>query len=269
MYDIGMRARFSRMEKNGKYFFLAMDQGIEHGPADFNDKNIDPDYVLSCAEKMKLSGMILQKGIAQKYWFNYSGKVPLIVKLNGKTNLFDGASPFSPQLCSIKEAISMGADAVGYTIYAGSEYEAKGFEQAGKIMHEAHDYGIPFILWSYPRGPTIKNDLDPKLVAHAARSGAEIGADIVKVKYTGDPKSFNWVVSAGGKTKVVAAGGVKQEGEEFLRTVRSIMDSGSYGLAIGRNVWQHEDPVRIANATSSIVFDNVSADEAIKRYKHK
>ena len=105
---------------------LAYDQGLEHGPTDFNDKNIDPSYIIEIANKGKFNGLVLQKGIAEKY---YRGKVPLILKLNGKTNLLKG-EPIAKQLCSVKEAIELGAKAVGYTIYVGSIHEPEMFKES-------------------------------------------------------------------------------------------------------------------------------------------
>jgi class I fructose-bisphosphate aldolase len=96
--------------RNGKGMLLAYDQGFEHGPsADFNDKNIDPAYIMDIAEKGDFTGVVLHKGLAEKY---YNGKVPLIVKLNGKTSLPKG-EPISTMVCSVEEAIRLGAKGVG------------------------------------------------------------------------------------------------------------------------------------------------------------
>ena len=84
--------------KNGKGIFLAYDQGLEHGPSkDFNDKNVDPAYIIDIAERGGFTGLVLQKGTAEKY---YDGKVPLILKLNGKTSLPQG-EPLATAICSV------------------------------------------------------------------------------------------------------------------------------------------------------------------------
>src|SRR3989344_1351316 len=115
----------NKITKKGKAFYLAYDQGMEHGPVEFNDTNVDPKYIIDIAKKGKFTAMIFQKGIAEKYNKEIkSSKIPLIIKLNGKTNLYKGES-FSEQLCTVKEAIKLGAKAVGYTIYIGSEHENK------------------------------------------------------------------------------------------------------------------------------------------------
>jgi class I fructose-bisphosphate aldolase len=91
----------------GKAIFLAYDQGLEHGPTDFNDKNVDPLYIIDIAKKGKFNAVIFQKGIAEKYNNEIKKtKIPLIVKLNGKTNLRKG-EPISAQNCSVEEAINL------------------------------------------------------------------------------------------------------------------------------------------------------------------
>ncbi len=235
---------------------LAYDQGFEHGPsADFNDQNIDPGYIMDIAVKGDFTGVVFHKGIAGKY---YNGKVPLIVKLNGKTSLPKG-EPVSTLVCSVEEAISLGAKGVGYTIYLGSANESVMLEEFGQVEEEAHEEGLPAIAWIYPRGEAVKNDTAPEIVAYAARAGLEMGADAVKIKYTGATDSFRWAVKAAGLAKVFMSGGPKAPTDEsFLTQVKGAMDAGATGLAVGRNVWQNAEPLRIAASLSDIIFRNAS-----------
>jgi len=115
----------------------------------------------------------------------------------------------------------------------------------------------------YPRGPTIKNEYDPKAVAHAARLGAELGADIIKTNYTGDPETFEEVVS-GCPVPIVIAGGPKTESlKDFLQMVHDSINVGGAGISIGRNVWQHEDPELMTKALSTIVHNGANAQKAL------
>lgn len=254
VYMIGENTRLSRIIKNGKIMLLAMDQGIEHGPIDFNDKNIDPDYVFKIAEKGGFTGFAIQKGIAYKYMENYSGKVPLILKLNGRTSINPKDDIYSSPIASVKEAVKLGADAIGYTIYVGSPMEAAMFEDFGQIQAEAKEYGMPTIVWAYPRGQYVKNEKDPQTIAYAARCALELGADIVKVNYTGTSSSFKQVVNAAQKCHVISSGGSKQTDKEFLKKAKDVMDAGAKGFAVGRNVWQHNDPLKITKELREIVF---------------
>ena len=236
----------------GKSMLLAYDQGLEHGPsADFNDANVNPAMIMEIAAKGGFNGIVFQKGTAERF---FDGKVPLIVKLNGKTSLSKG-EPISRQVCSVESAVSLGARGVGYTIYLGSGYEAEMLSEFGKIQGEAHEKGLPAIAWIYPRGAGVQNDTSAEIVAYAARAGLELGADAVKIKYTGDSKTFSWAVKAAAGVRVFMSGGPKASTEEdFLRQVKGVMDAGATGLAVGRNVWQSQDPLETAHKLKRIIF---------------
>lgn len=235
--------------KTNNILLLAYDQGLEHGPIDFNGRNIDPSYILDLGQKANFDGVILQKGIAEKY---YNNQLPLIIKLNGKTKLSQ-AEPVSVQVCSVKEAKELGAVAVGYTIYIGSEYEPIMLKEFGRIEQEAEELGLSVIAWMYPRGKAVKEPNSPETVAYAARVGLELGADYVKINYPGSIKALHWAVRAAGKTKVLVAGGSKLTESRFLHLVKDIMSAGAVGLAVGRNVWQAKDPLKIAKAIREIL----------------
>jgi len=244
----------NKITKKGKAIFLAYDQGLEHGPTDFNDKNVDPEYIIKIAKEGKFTGLIFQKGIAEKYNSEIKkSKIPLIVKLNGKTSLVRG-EPLSTQLCTIKEAIKLGASAVGYTIYIGSTFEPEMLKQFEQIQREAHEASLPVITWIYPRGKSIKGKSKKELMAYATRVGLEVGADIIKIVYNGKQKDLDWAVESAGKAKVVVAGGSKKGEKDLLNQTKEIMKSGAIGLAIGRNIWQSKDPIRIANKLKKIIW---------------
>ncbi len=249
-----MKIRLDKILKNGKAMFLAYDHGLEHGPSDFHDKDADPNYILDIAKRGKYNAVIFQKGIAEKYRDRIKKlKIPLIVKLNGKTSL-SGGEPVSRQICSVKEALNLGASAVGYTIYIGSRYEFVMMKEFDAIEEEAHRKGIPVIAWVYPRGKQIEKKSKGEILAYAARTGLEIGADVIKIKYEGSSRELKWAVKVAGKTKVVIAGGVKSDEKSFLRQAREIMNSGAIGLAVGRNVWQSKKPIELSNKLRKIIF---------------
>lgn len=244
----------NKITRKGRALFLAYDQGLEHGPTDFNDENVDPNFIIDIAKKGKFTGVVFQKGIAEKYEKEIrKSKVPLIVKLNGKTNLFKG-EPIARQLCTVDEAIKLGAKAVGYTIYIGSDYEDEMLQEFEGIQRQAHEKGLPVIAWIYPRGKSVEGKSEKELMAYAARTGLEIGADIIKIRYDGNLEDLKWAVKSAARTRVVIAGGAKSEEQAFLNQVQEIMDSGAIGLAIGRNVWQHSKPLEITNKIKKIVW---------------
>jgi fructose-bisphosphate aldolase, class I len=250
-----MKIKINKILKKGKALYLAYDQGLEHGPSkDFNDKNIDPLYIIDIAKKGNYQGIVFQKGIAEKYNNEIKkSKVPLILKLNGKTSLYKG-EPIARQIASVKEAITLGAEAVGYTIYIGSKHESIMFQEFEKMQKNAHKNGLPVITWIYPRGKSIKNDTSRENMSYAARTALELGADIVKLKYGGNQENLKWTVKSAGKTKVVIAGGTKKSEYQLLKQVKDIMQSGCIGLAIGRNVWQNPKPLLLTKKIQKIIW---------------
>jgi len=265
---------------DGRAMILAYDQGFEHGPRDFleHPESGNFEYILDIAKRGRYTGIVLHAGLAEKYEREIrDSKVPLILKLNGTSELYTKEDPYSPQLYSVEDALELGATAVGYTVYSGSKYEDEMQKEFSKIIRAAHSKGIPVIGWMYPRGrslfdrrsasKTLKIALEeqektnravdetPSIVAYGARIGLELGADVVKVKYTGSPESFRWVVRLAFPTKVVISGGLlTKTDDEFLSRVKDVLTVGAVGIAVGRNIWQRNDPLIISEKIHQIIF---------------
>ncbi len=252
--------------RNNKLMILAYDQGFEHGPKDFNLKNVDPEFIMDLALEGKYTALAVHSGIAEKYHKTHYKDVPLIIKLNGKTRL-QNDDPVSLQHTSVQYALKLGAKAVGYTIYLGSKYENEQFKEFGRIVEEAHSYGIPVMLWSYPRGKNIQDELSTDIIAYGARVGLELGADIIKLKYNRDKEGFKWIIKNAGRARVVISGGAKEGEKEFLQKLYDVMEAGATGIAVGRNAWQRDKPFSITKAMEDIIFKKKSVEEAMRRLK--
>ena len=248
----------SKLLRNNHCLFLAYDQGFEHGPTDFDEKSVDPKYILSIAhESQAYTGIIFHEGIARSYYDPIKETIPLIVKLNGKTSLHPNEEPYSPQLCTVSEAIKLGASAIGYTIYIGSTHESKMMEEFSRIEDEAHEKQLAVILWAYPRGKNvIGKETDKDIVAYGARIALEMGADFVKVPYTGSIESLSWVVKSAGTTRVVVQGGTKVDEQTILDEAIACKKAGATGMAIGRNIWQSQNPITISQKLAAIFYEN-------------
>jgi len=272
--------RKEKIMPDGRAMILAYDQGLEHGPRDFLDhpESGNFEYILDIARRGSFTGIVLHAGLAEKFESEIRmSKVPLILKLNGTSELNTEDDPYAPQLYSVEDAVELGATAVGYTVYSGSEYEDEMQREFSKIIREAHSKGIPVIGWMYPRGQSLFDrrsasktlkialeeqektnlaiDETPSIVAYGARIGLELGADIVKVKYTGSPESFRWVVQSAFPSKVVMSGGpMTKTDEEFLSRVEDVLTAGAAGIAVGRNIWQRKDPLTISERIRQIIF---------------
>jgi len=243
-----------RIVRKGKILLLAYDQGIEHGPTDFDDRNVDPAYVIDIAAKGGFTGLVLHKGVAEKYYDEIKkAKVPLVLKLNGKTSLVKG-DPISRQIATIDEAVDLGACAVGYTIYIGSFHEEEMLSEVSKIQAEAHRRGLPLIVWVYPRGAGLEDIPKNELMSYATQVALSIGADIVKIHPEGNMKDFAWAVKSAGRVKVICAGGGKVSEGKLLEKIKGYMDNGASGMAIGRNVWQAKEPLELSKKIRDIVW---------------
>src|SRR5438874_9514357 len=153
----GKKARLYRMMHehgpgNGTLMLLPIDQGLEHGPIDFlvNPPALDPEFQLKLALEGGFSGIVFHIGLATKYMNKYAGKVPLVLKINGKTNIPSDAQAFSSLDATVEDAVHLGADGVGYTLYVGSPRQDDDFLQLNKVREDCERYGLPLIIWAYP-----------------------------------------------------------------------------------------------------------------------
>jgi len=260
----GKRARLHRLlyghgPANGTLMVLPLDQGLEHGPTDFfpNPAALDTDFQFRLAVEGRFSAIALGVGLAEKYMQDYAGRVPLVLKLNGKTNIPDDAEAVSPAFASVEDAVRLGADAVGYTVYVGSPRQDVEIREYGVVRQECERLGMPLVLWAYPRG----RDVEAKggrgtLFAqdYAARVAEELGADVVKLHEPAEdpgasPEPYRSlregaaarlrrVVRSAGRVMVLFSGGAKQDDDAaVLRKVRLYMECGATGVMFGRNMW--------------------------------
>jgi class I fructose-bisphosphate aldolase len=256
---------------------LPIDQGLEHGPVDFfaNPDSLDPSYQYELARDGRFSAIALHIGLAEKYFHEYAGDVPLILKLNGKTAIPPDAHAFSPLTGTVEDAVRLGADAVGYTVYVGSPAQDRDFRQLLEVRQDADRFGLPLVVWAYPRGEAIakKGGRDGLYaIDYAARVALELGADVVKVNYPtpsekdaespapyntlrlGPEQAFRKVVESAGRALVLVSGGERISDEALLAKVRASMDAGATGIIFGRNMWQRprEEALRLTRELHAI-----------------
>jgi len=260
----GKRTRLFRLlhgagPGNGTLMVLPLDQGLEHGPTDFfpHPPALDPDYVFRLAEDGGFSAIALGVGLAEKYLREYAGRVPLILKLNGKTNIPDDAEAVSPAFASVRDAVRLGADAVGYTLYVGTPRQDVEIREYRRVREDCERFGMPLVMWAYPRGRAVdEKGGKGSLYAqdYAARLALEMGADVVKL-HEPEPESphspepyaslredaatrIRRVVRSAGRTLALFSGGEKDDREVLvLEKIRLYMENGATGVMFGRNMW--------------------------------
>jgi len=256
----GKSIRFQRIKdrKSGRFILLPLDHGVSVGPID-GIANIKS--VVKCASNGGATGVILHKGLVQHSFSDTSINTGLIVHLSASTSF----SPYPNSkitVCSVEEAIRLGADAVSVHVNLGDLNEREMLAQFGKAAESASIWGLPLLAMVYARGEKIKSSYDPDTIAHCARVAAELGADVVKVSYTGDRESFRNVVDST-PIPVVIAGGEKIDSEEkLLKMVEDSISAGGAGISIGRNIFQARNPRKMLLALGMIVRDHKTSGEA-------
>jgi len=239
-----------------KMLIAPIDHGISDGPI---KGLVNPSETINLVSK-SADSVIMHKGLVSQSVGNMNG-AGLIVHLSAGTMI----APDSLDkiiVTTVKEAISLGADAISVHMNVGANSTSKMMEDMGKISRECNEMGMPLIIMMYPRGEKVTNEKDVEMVKLAARIGAELGADIVKTNYTGSIESFKEVV-AGCHVPIVIAGGSKGTDKEILQNVRDAMEAGAAGVAMGRNSFQHDSPEKFLKAVSLIIHESMSVEQAI------
>ena len=256
--DIGKRKRLNRIFKDdGRTVIVPMDHGVTLGPI---QGLVNMQETVEKLAKGDVDAIVVHKGIAKTV---NTGSIGLIVHLSASTRL--GPDPNRKvKVCSVEEALRMGADAVSLHINVGASSEHEMLVKLGNIADECDSLGLPLLAMMYPRGPSVSSEYDPEMVAFAARIGAELGADIIKTNYTGSVETFQRVVQ-GCPVPVIIAGGPKGKTErDVLEAVFGSIKAGGVGVSIGRNVFQHENPTAMTRALSAIVHRGATVEEALK-----
>ena len=251
--------------RDGKSLILAYDHGIEHGPVDFepNPATADPERVFDLARHDAVTALAVGKGVAEAHYPSYEDDVALLAKLNGTSNLWMG-EPDSAVNWSVDYAAELGASAIGFTLYGGSNNEVEMAEEFRDAQEAARDHDMGVVMWSYPRGQGLKNDTSPDTISYAARLGLELGADVVKVKYPGSASAMAHAAEMAGPASVVMSGGSKTDDRAFLESVAGALEGGAEGLAVGRNVFQRENPIELLDALEALIFEGAGVDEALE-----
>ena len=258
---LGKAIRMERLfnRNTNKCIIVPMDHGVSVGPI---DGLTDMRKTVNEIAEGGADAVLVHKGLARCGHRRGGRDVGLIIHLSSSTDL----SPL-PNLktltASVEDALKHGADGVSVHINLGDPAEAKMLEDLGKVAHDAEKWGMPLLVMAYGRGPKIKDSLAPDIIAHCARVAVELGADIVKVPYTGDMDSFAHVVESTCVPVVIAGGPKTNTTREFLQMVSDATKAGASGLSVGRNIFQHPRPRMMVSAVSGIVHAGWSVDQAI------
>ncbi len=258
---LGKAVRLERIfnRNTRRTIIVPLDHGVSVGPI-FGVIDLR-DTVNKVAEG-GANAVLMHKGLPRRTHRGRGRDVGLIIHLSASTDL----SPFpnaKTLVGKVEDALRIGADAVSVHVNLGDETERDMLSGLGQITTTADYWGMPVLAMVYARGPKVKNEFAPEVVKHCARLGEELGADVVKVPYTGDVESFRKVVE-GCEIPVVIAGGPKMNNQrDIVEMAYGAVKAGGSGLSVGRNVFQAEDPSRLVRSLHGIVHEDWDVDKAM------
>jgi len=263
--SIGKRIRMERIvdRNSGRSVIVPMDHGVTSGPI---YGLTDMKQAVNAVSEGGANAVLLHKGIVIAGHRGYGKDIGLVVHLSASTSL--GPDPLAKvMVATVEEAIKLGADAVSMHVNVGADSEPGMLEELGETAMICEEWSMPLLAMMYPRGKKVENEHAPEMVMHAARVGAELGADVIKTNYTGDPDTFKDVIRSC-PVPVIIAGGPKMDTDaEVLKMVEDAISAGASGVSIGRNIFQHENPTKMTIAISKIVHEGATAAEAMEMLK--
>ena len=261
MTSIGKKIRmeriFDRISKNT--IIVPMIHGIS---VEKNEGIVDMSEAVDKVARRGANAVVLHKGDVPAGHRGRGKDVGLIVHMSSSAKFSDDPD-CKVIVCSVKEAVSLGADAVSIHIDLENGKERKVLAEFTEIVDQSNEYGMPLLAMVYPRGSNVERgkEYDAENVGHCARVADELGVDIVNVNYTGSPETFRHVVAAC-KIPVVIADGPRLGNEkEILEMVEGAMMAGAAGLSIGRNVIQRDDLATIVGKMSQIVHKGAHVED--------
>jgi fructose-bisphosphate aldolase/2-amino-3,7-dideoxy-D-threo-hept-6-ulosonate synthase len=262
MNGVGKTIRLERIidRKTRRTVIVPMDHGMTVGPI---PGLIDLPSTVNKVAEGGANAVLGHMGLPLYGHRGYGRDIGLIIHLSASTSL--GPDPNNKVLVTrVEDAIKVGADAVSIHINIGAEDEAKMLRDLGRTARTCDLWSVPLIAMMYPRGPKVKSEHGVEYVRLAARIGSELGADIVKTNYTGSPETFKEVIK-GCKVPIVIAGGPKMSTEsELLKMVHDAISVGCTGVAIGRNIFQADNPTLLVRKLSAIVHKGYAVEDAEK-----
>jgi fructose-bisphosphate aldolase/2-amino-3,7-dideoxy-D-threo-hept-6-ulosonate synthase len=258
----GKAARLDRIGTGGSHLIVPMDHGLTLGAV---RGLADIESTIDAVTRAGADAVLTQKGIAPRVHDN-KNDAGYIVHLNGSTTI--GPDERDKRTTgTVEDAIRAGADAVSLHLNVGSEHEPDQITQLAELTSAAEEYGMPVLAMTYARGHDVRDQSNPEGyaddLAHATRLGEELGADLIKTAYSGDPETFERVVEAT-RLPVVIAGGSKGTDIETLSMVRGAVDAGAAGVSMGRSIFQHESPEAITEAIAAVLHEDAGPEEAAR-----
>jgi len=210
--------------------------------------------------------IMMSKGMIRVAEPAFSPTTSLALLLSASANP-EGTRPEIVQIAEVEEALRLGADAVVLFTALGGDTESGMVRILSAVGRECTALGMPFIAeaefpTTYASVEELKDQYGFEYLRRNVRLCVELGADIVKTNWPGDPGSFGKLVEAANGIPVVLAGGSRLEDKELLWRMEQAMAEGAIGCSVGRNIFMHRSPEAMTRALSRVIRERWSADKA-------
>lgn len=196
-------------------------------------------------------------------------RVPVVLRVDSTVSIFDNSVPDTIPVFSVEDALKTGADGVVCMTFPGAFNEEKTHLMAMQLAQAADRWNVPLIVESLPFGyaVTSEDSNNPAVIAAAARAAVELGADVVKTRFSGTDDDRLIVEAAG--VPVLALGGPKTGIDGYFKFVQHCMQAGAKGVAVGRNITQDPQPAKVVAGLNAIIHENATAEDAYGLYMAK
>ncbi len=271
--NIGKELRMSKLfRRNSRRMVLIT---IDHGICIDPMKEInDPAAIIPKVAEGGADAVLLTPGIARLAYREFvNTDTSLMLRIDGTATSIGPDLTNDDLISSVESALRIGADAVATFGVIGVPREAQLSRKIGMVSDECDRWGMPHMTEVIPNEILThqfqdradrKWPSDPEVIKYSARVAAELGADIVKGYYTGDPNTFREVIEYCPVPYVVLSGPAGGDPEVFLNFVQEAIQCGASGVSVGRNVWTYSDPTAMTRAICRIVHEEASVEQALK-----
>ena len=262
--NVGKQIRMNSLfnKSTGNSVCIAVDHGGIAGPMEGIN---DPAELVRQCVAGGADCILTTRGFARAAAAGWDRQTSLLLRLTGGFTVLGGR--FEEEMISSPQAaVEYGAAGAAVTVKFGHEREGEFTRNASLVADECARLGLPLMVEAMAKGKDVQST-DSKGIKLASRAAMEIGADIVKTYYTGDPDSFREAVE-GCPVPILILGGPKSDSdEEVLSNVYSAMQAGARGIAMGRNIWQRNNVLAMIEAMAGLVHERWSVQRAMNHIR--
>ncbi len=248
---------------DGRALIVPMDHGLFDGPCQGLE---NPAETIAKVVAGGADAVLTTYGVARRFARELAS-IGLILRADGGATSLGKSTGPGGLFFGVEEALRLGADAIAVTAFPGAPTEEVTLQNLAATTSAAHAWGLAVLAEMVPGGFDSGSEYRTQAnIALSARVGAELGADLIKTPYVAGFKA----VTSTCYVPVVILGGAKRGNErEMLTDIKAAIDAGGAGVAVGRNIFQADNPAAMTAAVASILHGGASVDQAMARLDKK